>query len=85
MKRVRYKKYDGDLASEIDLEDLLQSLSDYFLDSGFRDPYSDFQDLDHNLTTCAKLCAACLKKAAFLTKTCSARSTSSPRRVNSTS
>src|ERR1039457_5970251 len=48
MKRIRYKKYDGDLASEIDLEDLLQSLSDYFLDSGFRDPYSDFQELDHN-------------------------------------
>ena len=38
MKRIRYKKYDGDLASEIDLEELLQSLSDYFLDSGFRDP-----------------------------------------------
>jgi len=49
MKRIRYKKYDGDLASEIDLEDLLQSLSDYFLDSGFRDPYSGFQDLDQNL------------------------------------
>jgi Ca-activated chloride channel family protein len=49
MKRVRYRKYDGDLASEIDLEDLLQALSDYFLDSGFRDPYADFQDLDHNL------------------------------------
>jgi Ca-activated chloride channel family protein len=50
MKRIRYKKYDGDLASEIDIEELLQSLSDYFLDSGFRDPYSDFQDLDHNLS-----------------------------------
>jgi Ca-activated chloride channel family protein len=48
MKRICYKKYDSDLASEIDLEDLLQSLSDYFLDSGFRDPYSDFQELDHN-------------------------------------
>ncbi len=49
MKRIRYTKYDGDLASELDLEDLLQGLSDYFLDSGFRDPYADFQDLDHNL------------------------------------
>jgi Ca-activated chloride channel homolog len=48
MKRILYKKYDGDLASEIDLEELLQSLSDYFLDSGFRDPYSDFQELDRN-------------------------------------
>lgn len=49
MKRVRYTKCDGDLASEIDLEDLLQALSDYFLDSGFYDPYSSFQDLDHTL------------------------------------
>ncbi|MGC1462504.1 MAG: VWA domain-containing protein [Terracidiphilus sp.] len=49
MKRIRYTKYNGDLASEMDLEDLLQALSDYFLDSGFRDPYADFQDLDQNL------------------------------------
>jgi len=49
MRGVRYTKYTGDLASEIDLEDLLQALSDYLLDSGFRDYYSDFHDLDHNL------------------------------------
>jgi len=49
MKRVRYTKYSGDLASEIDLEDLLQALSDYFLDSGFYDPYTRFQDLDHTM------------------------------------
>ena len=49
MKRIRYTKYNGDLASEIDLEDLLQALSDYLLDSGFHDPYSSFQELDHNL------------------------------------
>jgi Ca-activated chloride channel homolog len=49
MKRVRYEKYSGDLASEVDLEDLLQALSDYFLDSGFDDPYSRFQDLDHDM------------------------------------
>ncbi|MFP5205505.1 MAG: vWA domain-containing protein [Acidobacteriota bacterium] len=49
MKRVRYSKYAGDLASEIDLEDLLQALSDFFLDSGFYDPYSRFQDLDNTL------------------------------------
>ena len=49
MKRVRYTKYTGDLASEIDLEDLLQALSDYLLDSGFRDPWARFQELDHNL------------------------------------
>jgi len=49
MKSVHYTKYKGNLASEIDLEDLLQALSDYLLDSGFRDPYSDFEEADRNL------------------------------------
>jgi Ca-activated chloride channel family protein len=49
MKRVRYTKFTGDLASEIDLEDLLKALSDYLLDSGFYDPFTRFQDLDHTL------------------------------------
>ena len=42
-------KFTGDLASEMDIEDLLKALSDYLLDSGFRDPYLRFQDLDHTL------------------------------------
>ena len=49
MKRVRYTKFNGDLASEMDIEDLLKALSDYLLDSGFRDPYLRFQDLEHTL------------------------------------
>jgi Ca-activated chloride channel family protein len=49
MKRVRYTKFTGDLASEMDIEDLLKGLSDYLLDSGFRDPYLRFQDMDHTL------------------------------------
>jgi Ca-activated chloride channel family protein len=49
MKRVRYTKFTGELADEIDLEDLLQALSDYLLDSGFADPYAQFQDLEHSL------------------------------------
>ncbi len=49
MKNVHYTKYKGDLASEIDLEDLLQALSGYLLDSGFRDPYANYDELDHNL------------------------------------
>ena len=49
MKRVEYSKYNGELASELDLEELLEALQDYFLDSGFRDPYARFQELDHNL------------------------------------
>ncbi len=49
MKRVRYTKFTGDLASEMEIEDLLKALSDYLLDSGFRDPYLRFQDMDHTL------------------------------------
>jgi Ca-activated chloride channel family protein len=49
MKRVRYTKYNGDLGAEMDLEDLLKALSDYLLDSGFRDSYTGFQELDHTL------------------------------------
>ncbi|MGB6194092.1 MAG: hypothetical protein WBF42_16625, partial [Terracidiphilus sp.] len=49
MKGIRYTKYSGDLASEIDLEGLLEALSDYFLDSGFRDPYADLQAYGDNL------------------------------------
>jgi Ca-activated chloride channel homolog len=49
MKSVRYTKYVGDLASEIEMEGLLQALSEYLLDSGFRDPFAQFQELDHNL------------------------------------
>jgi Ca-activated chloride channel family protein len=49
MKRVRYTKYSGDLASEMSLEGLLQALSEYLLDSGFQNPFMPFQDLDHTL------------------------------------
>jgi Ca-activated chloride channel family protein len=31
------------------MEDLLQALSEYLLDSGFRDPFAQFQELDHTL------------------------------------
>jgi uncharacterized protein with von Willebrand factor type A (vWA) domain len=44
MKRVRYTKFTGDLSSSFGLEDLLQALSDFLLDSGFNDPYSQFQE-----------------------------------------
>ena len=49
MKRIRYTKYTGDLASEIDLESLLEALSDYLLDSGYYDSFTGFQDLDHTM------------------------------------
>ena len=31
------------------MEDLLQALSDYLLDSGFQNPFMQFQELDHTL------------------------------------
>jgi Ca-activated chloride channel homolog len=37
MKRIRYSKYVPDPAGEMSLEDLLNALSDYLLQSGFRD------------------------------------------------
>jgi Ca-activated chloride channel family protein len=50
MKRIRYTKYNGDLAGDMDLEDLMQQISDYLLDSGFQDPLSRFQELQGEQT-----------------------------------
>jgi Ca-activated chloride channel homolog len=49
MKRVRYTKYEGGLAGEMSMEDLLNALSDYLLDSGFQNPWMEFSDLDHTM------------------------------------
>ena len=50
MKRVRYTKFTGDLSSSFGLEDLMQALSDFLLDSGFNDPYANFQQVDGDQT-----------------------------------
>ena len=50
MKRIRYTKFTGDLASSFGLEDLMQALSDFLLDSGFQDPYSQFQEFNGDQT-----------------------------------
>lgn len=65
MKRIRYEKYSGDLASEVDLEGLLQALSDYFLDSGFQDPYSRFQELDQDLDSLREALRRILESGEF--------------------
>ncbi len=49
MKSVRYTKFTGDLASEMSMEDMLKALSDYLLDSGFQNPFAEFQDLDQTM------------------------------------
>ncbi len=50
MKRIRYTKFTGDLASSFGLEDLMQALSDFLLDSDFQDPMSRFQQFDGEQT-----------------------------------
>ena len=46
MKRIRYTKFTGDLSSAFGLEELMQALGDFFLDSGFNDPYSSYQEFN---------------------------------------
>jgi Ca-activated chloride channel homolog len=50
MKRIRYTKFTGDLSSSFGLEDLMQALSEFLLDSGFNDPMSRFQEFDGDQT-----------------------------------
>jgi Ca-activated chloride channel homolog len=45
MKFIKYQKYVPDLAEEISMEDLMNAMSDYLLNSGFESPYSDFYDV----------------------------------------
>jgi Ca-activated chloride channel family protein len=66
MKRVRYTKFNGDLASEMDLEELLKALSDYLLDSGYYDPFTRFQDLDHTLDDLREALRRVLQAGDFL-------------------
>ena len=50
MKRIRYSKYTGNLADELEMESLLEALSDFLLDSGFQSPFSRFQELRSDQT-----------------------------------
>jgi len=50
MKRIRYTKYDGTLADELSLEDLMGSLGDFLLDSGFQNPLAQFAELNGEQT-----------------------------------
>jgi len=43
MKWIKFSKYTGDDFG-IDANDLMQALSDFFLQSGFNDPYMQFQE-----------------------------------------
>ena len=47
MKRITYRKYTGDDFG-IEAEDLMRALSDFFLQSGYQDPYSSWREFDPN-------------------------------------
>jgi len=52
MKFTKYSKYVPDPAGEMSMEDLLNALSDYLLQSGFQNPFSNFYELnqgEHNI------------------------------------
>ncbi|MBI2678502.1 MAG: VWA domain-containing protein [Candidatus Koribacter versatilis] len=52
MKFTKYSKYVADPAGEMSLEDLLGALSDYLLQSGFRDSYGFYEmggDQEHTM------------------------------------
>ena len=51
MRFTHYKKYVPDPAGEMSLEDLVNALADYFLQSGFQNPYSGFYEMqgEHTL------------------------------------
>ena len=68
MKRTRYTKYDGDFASGIEMDDLMQALSDFLLDSGFQDPFSRFQELngDHSLENLREALKQLMESGDFL-------------------
>ena len=47
MKRITYRKYTGEDFG-LDAEDLMRALSDFFLQSGYQDPYSAWHEFDPN-------------------------------------
>src|SRR5579872_7201869 len=43
MKYIRYSKYSPNAADDLDLQDLMNRLSDFFLQSGFDSPYGIYE------------------------------------------
>src|ERR1700742_2762312 len=47
MKSVRYSRYTGEDFG-LSAEDLMKALADFFLESGFNDPYFQFSEFNQN-------------------------------------
>ncbi len=67
MKYTKYSRYVADLADEMSLEDLLNALSDYMLESGFQSQYMYFQQMDeHNLDALRQAIQEALEAGDFM-------------------
>ena len=67
MKYTKYSKYVADLADEMSMEDLLNALSDYLLESGFQNDSMYFQQMDeHSLDALRQAIQQALEMGDFL-------------------
>jgi Ca-activated chloride channel family protein len=67
MKYTKYSKYVADLADEMSMEDLLNALSDYLLESGFHHDSLYFQQMDeHSLDALRQAIQQALEMGDFL-------------------
>ena len=48
MKYIRYRKYTGEPGGDVDLQELLKRLADFFLQSGFESQYYNVSEMDTN-------------------------------------
>ena len=67
MKYTKYSKYVAELSDEMSMEDLLNSLSDYLLESGFQSQSMYFQQMDeHSLDALRQAIQQALEAGDFL-------------------
>jgi Ca-activated chloride channel homolog len=67
MKYTKYSKYVADLADEMSMEDLLNALSDYMLESGFQSDSMYFQQMDeHSLDALRQAIQQALEMGDFM-------------------
>jgi len=65
VKSVRYSKYTGDDFG-LSAEDLLKALSDFFLESGFQNPYMQFSEMNqHSLEDLKRAIEQALERGEF--------------------
>ena len=50
MKYIRYSRYTGEPADEVDLQELLKRLADFLLQSGFEQQYMGISEMDPEQT-----------------------------------